>query len=71
MNPCEDCYTEQRDCSYKFCEAPVEGALGDNIIRIVDDVIDEETCEDICQMEEACVIYTYHRLVKKKLVDQN
>ena len=48
------------DCNNKFCTAPVEGVLGDNIIKIVDDVENERICEANCQMEEACEIYTFH-----------
>merc|ERR1719367_1018496 len=60
LDECEDCFTEVLDCNNKFCTAPVEGVLGDNIIKIVDDVENERICEANCQMEEACEIYTFH-----------
>ena len=37
-----------------FCSAPIEGTLGPNVIRVVDDVSDEETCDKLCQDEEMC-----------------
>ena len=60
LDPCVDCYTEAAVCT-QFCTAPVEGAMGDNIVGVIDDVGDGTICEDSCKMEEACAIFTYHR----------
>ena len=60
LDPCEDCYTEALGC-YDFCAAAVEGALGDNIISVLDDVKNEKLCSESCDYDEQCNFYTYHR----------
>ena len=42
------------------CSAPIEGTLGSNLIRVVEDIFDKETCDKLCQDEETCSVYTYH-----------
>ena len=42
------------------CSAPIEGTLGSNIINVIEDVSDQETCDKLCQDEEECLVYTYH-----------
>ena len=58
---CEDCLTEQLDCTAPFCTANVEGALENNVVGLVDDVDNEQLCESSCRMEEDCNVYTYHQ----------
>ena len=60
QDACEDCYTEDLGC-YNFCAAPMEGALDDNLIRVLDDIKYEGLCEESCQDDELCRFYTYHR----------
>ena len=57
LSPCQDCFVEEVDCI--FCTAPVEGRLGDNLVRIVDDVV-EAACEAECKVEADCHFFTYH-----------
>ena len=38
LNPCTDCLTEELDCFDAFCEAPVEGSLGDNLIQVLGNI---------------------------------
>ena len=42
------------------CSAPVEGTMGSNMINVIDEVSDKETCDKLCQDEEGCLVYTYH-----------
>ena len=58
LNPAVDCVTEDIECSL-FCNAPVEGRLGENLIKIVPDVTDAD-CEVACEAEEQCLFFTYH-----------
>ena len=45
-----------------FCSAPIEGSLdmASNLISTIEFVSDEETCDKLCQDEQACKVYTYH-----------
>ena len=58
LDPCQDCYTEDVKCGL-FCDAPVEGILGDNLIDFVLDVT-EADCEAECNILPECNFYTYH-----------
>ena len=51
LDVCEDCFSEDINCV--FCNAPIEGLLADNLVRIVDDVT-EAACEAECTIEERC-----------------
>ena len=42
-----------------FCNAPVEGILGENVIDIVPGV-SEAACEAECEVEEQCQFFTFH-----------
>ena len=60
-DPCEDCLTKDLTSScITDCSAPIEGTLGSNLINVIDDVSDKETCDKLCQDEEICSVYTYH-----------
>ena len=43
----------------RFCQAPVEGVLGQNLIDYVS-VISEAACEAECEIEEECKYFTYY-----------
>ena len=58
LDPCTDCFTEAKECA--FCEAPVEGSLGSNLISVIDDVSEKEHCIESCRSEELCSMYTFH-----------
>ena len=60
LNPCVDCFTEELVCDQIFCNAPVEGMLGDNIVRVIDDMNAEGACSNNCNEDELCQFYTYH-----------
>ena len=48
---CDDCFTESVGCS-RFCSAPVQGVLGDNVIETLLDVSSETSCEEACAAED-------------------
>ena len=58
LDPCESCVTEDIECTI-FCNAPVEGILGDNLVDIVAGIT-EADCEAACEGEERCKFFTYH-----------
>ena len=58
LDPCTDCYTEDVKCGL-FCDAPLEGILGDNLIDFVLDV-SAEACEAECNILPECNFYTHH-----------
>ena len=45
-----------------YCSAPIEGStdFASNLIAIITDVKDEKMCDDFCQIEQGCKVYTYH-----------
>ena len=43
LEPVDDCFTEEVECS-RYCNAPIEGVLGDNLINFVTSV-SEAACE--------------------------
>jgi len=59
LNPCEDCYTEEVECIYTYCTAPVEGILTDNQVDFIVDV-SEAACEAECTIVPECNFFTYH-----------
>ena len=34
MDECTDCYTEELVCYPQYCDAPVEGSLGENVLQV-------------------------------------
>ena len=61
LSPCQDCYTQElKDACSLFCNAPIEGLIGDNLIRVIGDIYEENSCVAECQAEDACLFYTYH-----------
>ena len=60
LEPVVDCYTEDIECFGLFCNATVEGRLGENLIDFVADVTMTE-CENECEVKEQCQFFTYHQ----------
>ena len=60
LEPAVDCKTEDIECLGLFCNATVEGRLGENLIDFVADVTMTE-CEDECEVNEQCQFFTYHQ----------
>ena len=59
LQPAEDCFTEEVQCS-KFCHASVEGIVSnENLINYVANV-NETACETECDAEEECKFFTYY-----------
>ena len=58
LDSCEDCFTKEVECGI-FCNAPVEGAIGENLIDFVSEV-SEAACEAECTIREECNYFTYH-----------
>ena len=58
LEPADDCYTEEVGCS-RYCHAPVEGVLGENLINFVP-MVSEAACEAECEVEEECRFFTYY-----------
>ena len=58
LDPVDECFTEDIQCVI-FCNAPVEGQLGDNLIDIVAGV-SEAACEAECEVVEQCQFFTFH-----------
>ena len=56
----EDCITEDvsPDC-VPFCDAPITGILGDNVLDIVSGISGAE-CETECDMVEQCQFFTHY-----------
>ena len=50
LDPCDDCLTLDltSTCISTNCSAPIEGTLGSNLISVVDDISDRETCDKLC-----------------------
>ena len=55
----EDCYTEDKIC-HGVCGINFESKLGDNVIKLVPDVILERNCKAICLADADCLYYTYY-----------
>ena len=60
LNECDGCFTEDIECTPIFCDGPVEGTLGDNLIQVLPETEDEPLCKDACDSEEECKFYTHH-----------
>ena len=58
LESCSDCVTEDIACSNP-CSAPIEGAVGDNLLQVVGDVQNEYDCEHACHDNPECKFYTY------------
>ena len=58
LGPCEDCFTEELKCGI-YCQAPVEGVLGDNQLDFIVDV-SEAACEAECKVLTGCNFFSYH-----------
>ena len=61
LDACVDCFTEEPACYDKFCRAPLQGAIGDNLLQVLGEVEEESVCEEACDTEEQCSFYTYFR----------
>ena len=55
----KDCYTEDRLC-HGDCGRNFVSKLGDNVIKLVPDVILERNCKAICLSDADCLYYTYY-----------
>ena len=58
LEPVDDCFTEELGCS-RFCHAPIEGLLGENLIDFIPE-LSEAACEAECEIREECHFFTYH-----------
>ena len=55
----EDCITEELECIPIFCDAPIAGSLGDNVVDIVPGISKAE-CETECVVVEQCKFFTHY-----------
>ena len=55
----KDCYTEDKLC-HGDCGRNVVSKLGDNVLKLVPDVILERNCKAICLTDADCLYYTYY-----------